>query len=337
MNFTRQISVFSLHLGLALFLFIGMNPVKAQHQDQKYIAPISGQGLENGLYALNEMDMHIHAGMERDLPLNEWIDYSVKDGRKVLVLLDHIELYRMDQKEHDAWVKKNNKTDWYPIGTKGHIALMNDFADAEKRNDVLTFRGWEISERELDGELEVEPMKMAEVIGWHISPNNGGPAPNGQTLLKRTQQIIKAQKQFPVPMILFHPFSMRIENLTRTAQKSGQDMASISVKDYLFFQPGEQAELIELLRGQSIYIEISKGLRHYWENEKVRKAVYQDVRPLVEAGVQFIVSTDAHGVKSLTKPFNPKYYCDELGITPENTNTIVRELLAIRVKNTLVK
>ena len=290
-----------------------------------------GTGLPSALFELREMDMHNHSGKERDAPLNEWIDIAVQDGRKVMLILDHLELYRMSIRENKEWAEERNFQNWYPIGTDGHIELMNELSSIEERNDIITFRGWEISEDELDSGLEIAPMKLAEAIGWHISPQNGREAPNGQTLLKRATQVIAIQKEFPIPMILFHPFSMRIENIQRTAEKSNQTIASISKEEYRFFKSGEQEELIEILKGQSVYIEISHDLSRYWENKTVREAVMADVLPLVEAGIQFVVSSDAHNTNSL-KNFDPNYYCDDLGITPENTNAIVRELMAIRAK-----
>lgn len=290
---------------------------------------IIGTGLPSVLFELREMDMHNHSGKERDAPLHKWIDLSVKDGRKVMVILDHLELYRMPAKETKEWTEERKFQDWYPTANDGHTALMKDLSSIENRDDIITFRGWEISEDELDTGIEVAPMKLAEVIGWHISPKNGGDAPNEQTLLKRASQVINIQKEFPIPMILFHPFSMRIENIQRTVEKSNRAIASISVDEYRFFKPGEQEQLIEVLRGQSVYIEISHDLSRYWDNKTVRESVIEDVRPLVEAGKQFAVSTDAHGVSSLNN-FNPNYYCDDLGITPKNTNAIVRELIAIR-------
>jgi hypothetical protein len=290
---------------------------------------IIGTGLPSVLFELREMDMHNHSGKERDAPLHKWIDLSVKDGRKVMVILDHLELYRMPAKETKEWTEERKFQDWYPTANDGHTALMKDLSSIENRDDIITFRGWEISEDELDTGIEVAPMKLAEVIGWHISPKNGGDAPNEQTLLKRASQVINIQKEFPIPMILFHPFSMRIENIQRTVEKSNRAIASISVDEYRFFKPGEQEQLIEVLRGQSVYIEISHDLSRYWDNKTVRESVIEDVRPLVEAGIQFAVSTDAHGVSSLNN-FNPNYYCDDLGITPKNTNAIVRELIAIR-------
>jgi histidinol phosphatase-like PHP family hydrolase len=291
--------------------------------------------LAEGLFQLSEMDMHLHAGMEREMAMAPWIDLAVKDGRKVLLLLDHLELYRMNRQEHKEWVAKNKVKDWYPCAREGHLALMKDIKQAAKRKDVLVFSGWEVSETELDTVLEAEPMRLAEVIGWHISSNRNGPPPDGKKLLKRTRQIIKAQEQFHVPMIIFHPFSMRIENILRRAQQTGRDPATITTAEYRFFQPGEQQELIGLLRDRSIYIEIPRGLTGYWQNPLIRQAFIEDIHPLAEAGVQFIVSTDAHGVRSYQKPFNPRSYCDDLAVTTENTNTIIRELLAIRAKTAL--
>jgi hypothetical protein len=273
--------------------------------------------------------------MERPIPMQEWIDLAVADGRKVIVLLDHLELYRESPEEYASWAKERGFPEWYTVGSEGHEALMTDLACVNDRDDVITFRGWEIYEGELSSGVESEPMRLAEVIGWHISPHHGGRAPDGRLLIKRVKQIAEIQKEFPIPMILFHPFSMRIENLQRTAKERGKDVSTLTVDDYRFFQPGEQEELARLLKGTSIYIEISRGTRRCWEDPVVREALIADIKPLAEAGVQFTVSTDNHGVGGAKRPFEPERYCDELGVTPRNTNTIVRELLALRARKSL--
>jgi len=298
---------------------------------------LPGQAIPRALFELKEMDMHLHAGMERSIPMQEWIDLAVADGRKVIILLDHIELYRKSAAAYKAWAKERGFPQWYTVGREGHAALMKDLASVNDRDDVITFRGWEIYEGELSSGVEPEPMRMAEVIGWHISPHHGGRAPDGQLLIRRAKQIAEIQKEFPVPMILFHPFTMRIENLQRTAKERGADLSTLTVDDYRFFQPCEQEELVRLLKGTSIYIEISRGTRRCWADPVVREALIADIKPLAEAGVQFTVSTDSHGVESAKRPFEPERYCDALGVTPENTNTIVRELLALRARNSLRK
>jgi len=49
-----------------------------------------GLALAPGLFRLREMDMHLHAGMERRVPLEEWIDIAVAGGRRVVLVLDHL-------------------------------------------------------------------------------------------------------------------------------------------------------------------------------------------------------------------------------------------------------
>ena len=48
---------------------------------------------------------------------------------------------------------------------------MREFEGLNSRDDVIAFCGWEIWEGELDEGLDKEGMRLAEVIGWHISSN----------------------------------------------------------------------------------------------------------------------------------------------------------------------
>ena len=304
-------------------------PAKAQEKT-------TGKSLKEGLFQLNEIDMHVHAGKERPLPLNEWINLFVRDGRKVMLLLDHLELYRMDDKKNKEWIKKNNFNDWYPDMTTGKYDFIKDISTVESRNDVLTFRGWEIWEGEIEEGLDKQPMKEAEVIGWHISKAAwNGKTPGGKELIIRARQIIGIQKEFPVPMIIFHPFIGRIKAVREAAAKSGRNLSSIKKEEYRYFASAEQKELIEILGGSSVYIEIERGWPAYWDDPIVREAFIEDIRPLAEGGVKFTVSTDAHGTGSFDESYTPELYCKDLGITPENVNTIIRELLAIKAKKNI--
>jgi hypothetical protein len=281
------------------------------------------------------MDMHLHAGMERPVDLKTWIDLAVADGRRVIVLLDHLELYRKTSEQYDAWRSKGKFQARYPVGAKGHHAFYADLEKAAARKDVLIFKGWEVSEDELDSGLELEPMRLADVIGFHVSPKNGSVPPNGQTLLKRVRQLKELQNKLPVPMILFHPFPMRMENLQRTAKKNGRGPKTIAVSEYRFFQPGEQQEMINLLKGSSIYLEMNRATEEYFDEPACRQALIEDIRPLAEAGVQFTVCTDNHHLAAARKPFAPERYCLPSGVTPAHCNTIVRELIALRARRTM--
>src|SRR5262249_55416048 len=148
----------------------------------------------------------------------------------------HIELYRKSPVEYEAWRGKGGFQAKYPLGPAGHRALFADFtAAAERHKNAVIFKGWEVGEDELDTGLELEPMKLADVIGWHISPRSGSKPPDGQTLLRRVRQVKELQKQLPVPMILLHPFPMRLENIRKAAAKTGRDITSIPIEEYRFF------------------------------------------------------------------------------------------------------
>lgn len=292
--------------------------------------------LKEGLFDLNQIDMHFHVGKERPFPINDWVDLSVEKGIKVMLLLDHLELYRMDAKEHKEWLVEKNFTDWYPNLKTGKADFMNEMESVKKREDVLTFRGWEIWEGEFEEGLEKEAMKLAEVIGWHMSRAAwDGKEPQGKELIYRAKQIVNIQKEFPIPMIVFHPFYSRIKTIKKVAVKEGRDVSEIKKEEYRYFTTSEQEELIGVLKNSSVYIEIAKDWFEHWKDPIVREAFIEDIRPLAEGGVKFTVSTDAHHVGHLNEPYDPAHYCDDLGITSENVNTIIRELLAIRAKKNL--
>ena len=283
-------------------------------------------------FQLREMDLHYHSGMERPVSMTEWIRYAVADGRKAIALIDHLELYRTTPAEYAAWRRKGQFEAMYPLGGAGHKAVMASFDEAARHHKGLVIlKAWEVFEGELDTGLEMDALQLADFIGWHISPNNrGGPPPDGASLIRRARQLKELRKRLPAPMVLLHPFPMRIEHLQRKARAAGRDLSSLSVAEYRFFQPGEQEKLAELLRGESIYIEISRDTEKYWHDPVVRQALTEDTRPLAELGVQFTVSTDAHGVRDATRPFQPDAYCKPFGVTPANSNALVKELLGAR-------
>jgi histidinol phosphatase-like PHP family hydrolase len=311
------------------FFIVNIYPAVAQNKE------INGP-LGTGLFQLNEIDMHVHAGKERPVPLEEWIDMFLHDGRRVLLLLDHLELYRMTGIEYKEWIAKNKVKEWYPDSASARKDFMKDLASVESRKDILAFHGWEVWEGEIDEGIEKEPLRDAEVIGWHISKAAwDGRAPGGKELVMRARQIVAIQKEFPVPMIIFHPFGGRIKAIKETSKKEGRDQSSLISNEYRFFTAEDQQELIKVLAGRSVYIEIERGLSTYWDDLAVREALKEDIRPLTESGIKFTVSTDAHGTESFNTEYDPEEFCHEFGITAENVNSIVRELLAIRAKRDL--
>jgi len=124
--------------------------------------------------------------------------------------------------------------------------------------------------------------------------------------------------------------------LQRTAKAKGLGQETITVEDYRFFNPGEQEALIKLLKGTSIYIEMNRDTEKYFDDPVCRAALIADILPLAKAGLQFTVSTDNHHLAAAKKPFAPEPYCQPTGVSPLNCNTIVRELLALKTKRSLL-
>ncbi len=283
-------------------------------------------------FQLREMDLHLHAGLERETGLDEWLDLAAADGRRVVLLVDHLELYRMTEQQYRDWLLRHPSiTARYPMGPAGRRALLEDFARAaSRRRDLKVFTGWEVSEDELDTGIELEALEMVDAVGFHISPRHGKAAPDGRHLIRRARQVKALQARLKRPMILFHPFTMRVEHLERAALKAGRPVESLTAGQYRFFQPGEQAELAQVLRGTPIYVEIALETGACMARPACREAMIADVRPLAELGIQFTVSTDAHTLQHARRPFRPETYCEPLGISPTNANGLVAELLAQR-------
>ncbi|MCC7498771.1 MAG: hypothetical protein IT160_14410 [Bryobacterales bacterium] len=296
-------------------------------------APVPGTGLASTLFRLHEMDLHLHSGMERQVSLDKWLDLAAADGRKVVVLLDHLELYRRTPAEYQAWLdKRKDVAARYPLGQAGHEALWADFERMRQRKHMVVFTGWEVSELELDEGTEPDSLLRVDMVGFHISPNNKGNAPDGPHLIRRALQVKELQKKVPRPMVLFHPFTMRVEKVQKRARLAGKSIDQIPVSDYRFFHGDEQKRLADILRGTSIYVEIGRATGACMQQPNCRQAMIEDVKPLADMGVQFTVSTDAHSVASLERTFRPETFCEPLGVTEANVNTLVRELLAYRAR-----
>ena len=104
---------------------------------------VTSQPLDTAWFQLREMDMHLHAGMERRVPLDEWVEMCIADGRKVIVLLDHLELYRKSEEEATSWATEREFEQWYPVGLEGKLAFLRDMERVRERSDIISFRGWD--------------------------------------------------------------------------------------------------------------------------------------------------------------------------------------------------
>lgn len=279
---------------------------------------------EVALFEPHELDFHFHSGKEREVSMEEWLDLAVAGGRRCFLMLDHLELYRPEEGQR----QKN-----YPPSPAGRAAFLADVGRLKQRRDVWIFSGWEVFEGELDTGLEWEAMRQVEAIGWHISHLKGARPPDGALLIQRARQIKELQKKLPVPMILLHPFTPRIEGLRRT-----RDPKTIPSAEYQYFHGDEQRQLADLLGDGSVYVEINhSSMSSYWPEPVLREALVAAIRPLAEAGVQFSLGSDDHTLRQVRREYRPEVFCQACGIRPRQVNGMVRELLAQRAISGLAR
>ena len=277
-------------------------------------------GSPASLFNPNQLDFHYHGGLERDekLSIDEWIDMGVAMGRRCFLLVDHLELYRPEP------YKKYIKHPRYPSGAEGHREFLKEVDHARKRRDVLIFSGWEVIEDEIETGLDWEALRLVEAIGWHIKRHNG------HELVRRIRAIQEVQKQLPVPMILYHPFSRAG---TRPESSEGR-----SINDLRCLSSEVQKQMIDLLGDSSLHLEINLGwvFAYKWRDRKMREALIEDIRPLAEAGLPFTVGSDDHRVEDQSREHNADQLCAAFGIRSRQVNRIVGELLAQRAISGLV-
>jgi histidinol phosphatase-like PHP family hydrolase len=282
---------------------------------REFLAAATGAAVASAqppLYEPHQLDFHFHSGMEREVPMDQWVDLAVAGGRRVFLMVDHLELYRKGEEGH--------RLDNYEISPAGRRAFLDDVSRMKRRRGARIFSGWEVFEGELDTGVEWDAMRQVDAIGWHISHLKGKRPPDGKLLVHRARQIKELQKKLPVPMILLHPFTPRFEGLRKA-------LGTPAPADYRYFRGDEQKQLIDVLVGSSIHVELNhSSMSGPWKEPVLRDALLAAIRPLAEAGLSFTAGSDNHSLASVKMPYRPEVFCEACGIHARQLNGIVREL-----------
>ena len=68
---------------------------------------------------VNYIDLHIHAGIERPVTMDEWADGLLRNGLIVLGLVDHYELYLKSDEDYAKYLTRKGFPRWYDNGVEG--------------------------------------------------------------------------------------------------------------------------------------------------------------------------------------------------------------------------
>ena len=92
----------------------------------------------------NYIDLHIHAGIERPLPMAEWVDGLISNGRAALGLLDHYELYLKSDEYYASYLARKGFPRWYANGLEGFRTFCNEVRQQAKREEIMVLLGLEV-------------------------------------------------------------------------------------------------------------------------------------------------------------------------------------------------
>ena len=277
------------------------------------------------------LDFHFHGGLEREpdlsleqwvmmaqnsrqnpppamasIPKSDWLKRQESVGRSCFLIVDHLELYRP---ERHAITRKYVPKPRYPLEPSGRKAFIAE-VDALRaaRKDLIVFSGWEALETDFDTGLDMPALEMVDCVGWHIGKDQEGHVP-------RARQIRDLQRKLAKPMIMYHPFRQPIPREGETAASLRQLTSE------------QQKRLIDVLGNSSVYLEINISvLIQYWPKPARRQAFTDDLRPLVEAGLEFAVGSDWHRREDM-EYYEPERYLADLGIPARQVTGIVGDLL----------
>jgi len=241
----------------------------------------------------SQVDLHLHAGQERDQPLDELVRWFVDNGVTTLGLLDHSELYMMG----DEALRAKHGQIIYPSSPEG----LGDFYDEIDRMrskylaEASIYRALELPEWELltiPGEMLVR----ADFLGCHMNTSCHDPSYRhyediscGEHLATRASQLLRVCEPNSQPAVLFHPFHRRIAEL-RTSIKTGELVGPEEV-----FTREDIDLFLDSVDTEGLFIDLNLGdIFQAAEYREISKQLGRTCRRLREGGLSFSLGSDYH-------------------------------------------
>jgi histidinol phosphatase-like PHP family hydrolase len=241
-----------------------------------------------------QIDLHLHAGQERDQTLEDLVESFVAHGINFLGLLDHSELYEMGDK--NLITKLGHLT--YSSSPEGlrefyrHI----DSIKVQYEGRARIFKAIEVPEWEIRSASK-EAVESVDFLGCHLNTSCHDPVYRhyerttcGEHLARRASQLIEVCRPHNVPPVLFHPFHRRIQELRAKADRQGslgEDDEVFTSEDLRLF-----AERVDPLE---IYFELNFGdIYSAASQPEVLARLARTCRLLKEMRTSFSLGSDYH-------------------------------------------
>lgn len=250
----------------------------------------------------NGIDVHVHAGIERPVPMDEWVAGLIRNGRTALGLVDHYELYLKSDEDYARYLERKGFPRWYDNGIKGFQTFCDEVRQQGEREYVTVLLGLEVYHGDFP-DVREDFLAGLDFIGCHISKTESF-EPWGDFLLQSAEKLSHTAHENRLIGVLFHPLnhSFWYHRQGITPQRGLQIIA-----------PSRLEAFAEKIAALDIYIEINWGSdgKNLHQPEFMREYI-----PIVQAlkaqGVRFWLGSDVH--HSLDGEYDMNRMCAVLDI-----------------------
>ena len=255
---------------------------------------------------MNQIDLHVHAGIERPVTMDTWMDGLIRSGRKALGLLDHYELYLKSDEKYVAYLEQKGFPLWYTNGLVGFREFCRQARDQEADRDVRILLGLEVYHGDFPG-VRPEFLEGLDFIGCHISKTESF-EPWGDFLLDAASRLSQTAHQHGLIGVLFHPF----DHSFWSHRQGNTPPRGLSI-----IESGRLDSFADEMASLDIHIEINWGS----DVKNLDNPVFlREYLPVIEAlkkrQVRFWLGSDIH--HSVDSSYDMNRLCSKLGIDTDH-------------------
>ncbi len=260
----------------------------------------------------SQIDLHLHAGQERDQALEDLVESFVGHGVKFLGLLDHSELYEMG----DENLTRKLGQLAYSSSPEGLREFYRHIDRISMRYEgrARIFKGIEVPEWEIRTASRAA-IRSVDFLGCHLNTSCHDPTYRhyerttcGEHIARRASQLIEVCRPQDVPPVLFHPFHRRIQELR--AEVDGQGSLS---EDSEIFSTEDLRAFAERVDPGEVYFELNFGdIYSAASHPEILGQLARTCRLLKEIGTSFSLGSDYHRTPAEFR--DPTSILSDLGI-----------------------
>jgi len=265
------------------------------------------------------VDCHLHAGLERREPLGEVFEYLRADGREIVGLVDHAELYvdtpppwaALGLTEAAARAEQAGIVDLYRKRSRGPGVFYREARAAVERlgEGLRVGVGLEVSGDFL-GRIDPRWLDEADFLGICTSQPRGGTA-WGEHIAELVARAGVLRGGREIGLVLHHPFRWRLLELSR---ETSDELPCAGG-----FTEDDARKAAEALKDAGALAEVNfASFWHLGRDERLLRAAREGFAMLRERGVRFSLGSDFHAVKDLPTRYDPSAALEGFGLTVED-------------------